>query len=132
MSTSTDWEKLFKRLARLLREEFKRRFPFKDDGEVSPELLSIRDGIHAFPFPAQVLRVDMHGVRNQFSEGDDIWTIIRYDLSQKNTNQPQFHGVVALSEIASQYPLLETVFNISEPDRLFEDPRPTSIWDAEK
>lgn len=131
MAENTDWKKIFERLARLLRKEFSRRFPFKDDGEVSPELLSIRDGIHAFPFPTHVLRLDMRGVKNQFDEGDDAWTIVRYDLSQKNTNKPQFHGVVALSEIASLYTLFETVFDISEPKELFEDPRPTSIWDPQ-
>lgn len=129
MAANTDWNKIFERLAHLLRKEFNHRFPFKDDGDVSPELLSIRDGIHAFPFPTHVLRLDMRGVKSRFSEGDDIWTIVRYDLSQKNTNQPQFHGVVTQGEIASRYSFLETVFDISEPDQLFKDPRPTSIWD---
>jgi hypothetical protein len=39
--------------------------------------------------------------------------------------------VVALSEIAGLYMLLETEFDISEPKDLFQDPRPTSIWDPQ-
>jgi|SRR5579859_599392 len=131
MSPSTDWKKLFEKLARLLRKEFSSRFPFHNDGDVSPELLSIRDGIHAFPFPVQVLRLDMQGAKNQFSEGNDIWTIVRYDLTKKNTNQPQFHGVTTLNDIASRYSLLESVFNVFEPANLFKDPHPTSIWNSE-
>jgi hypothetical protein len=128
MSASTDWKKIFEKLARQMRKEFSRRFPFKDDGDVSPELLSIRDGIHAFPLPVHVLRLDMRGAKNQFSEAD-TWTIVRYDISQKNTNQPQFHGAIAINDIANHYSLLETVFDIPEPAKLFKDLRPTSIWD---
>ena len=73
----------------------------------------------------------MQGANNRFSQGEDVWTIIRYDLTQKNTNQPQFHGIVPFKDIASHYQLIETVFDIADPADVLKDPWPTSIWDTE-
>src|SRR5260370_39931318 len=78
-----------------------------------------------------MLRLKREGANNCFSQGEDVWTIIRYDLTQKNTNQPQFHGIVPFKDIASHYQLIETVFDIADPADVLKDPWPTSIWDTE-
>ncbi len=37
------WEETLSTVAGCLREDFHRSYPFKDDGEVSPKILALRD-----------------------------------------------------------------------------------------
>jgi hypothetical protein len=127
-----NWDEFFKALAGLLRGRFHARFPFKNDGDVSPETLGLRDAFHAFPCPTEVLLVDTEGASHPRSEGR-YWTLICYDLSKLGTLRVTFHNVVRLAEFSSLSPLLKTSFNLHDDDsiRSIQCLNLASIFDTE-
>lgn len=113
--TSLDWKELFGALAGLLRSHFHARFPFKHDGDVSPETLALRDAFYAFPGPISVLLVDTGGISHPLSEGR-IWTLVRFDLSKLGTADVTFHGTFPLTDIGAQAPILKSAFGLEGDD----------------
>jgi hypothetical protein len=45
----TMWEETLATITGYLRDAFHISFPFKDDGDVSPKILALRDALYAFP-----------------------------------------------------------------------------------
>jgi len=52
------WQETLSLAADCLREEFHHSHPFKDDGDVSPSLVALRDAFHEFPVSVDVLLID--------------------------------------------------------------------------
>jgi hypothetical protein len=113
--TPLNWDEFFGALRDLLRSHFHARFPFKHDGDVSPETLALRDAFYAFPGPISVLLVDTGGISHPLSEGR-IWTLVRFDLSKLGTADVTFHGTFPLTDIGAQAPILKSAFGLEGDD----------------
>ncbi len=85
-----EWQTTLSLVSNCLREEFHRSYPFKDDGDVSPSIVALRDAFHAFPVSADVLLIDAGAKQSvghygsivmgaNFSTGP-IWTLIAHHL----------------------------------------------------
>lgn len=126
-----DWDEFFKNLADLLRRRFHTRFPFRNDGDVSPETLGLRDAFHSFPCPTEVLLVDTEREGRSGREGR-YCTLIRYDLSHLGTSRVAFHNEIRLDEIGKLSPLLSTHFNLDyDAIQSMRDLKLISIFDTE-
>lgn len=116
------WEESLAAAACYVQEEFHRLNPFKDDGDVSPNLLALRDAVHAFPVAADVLLIDAGSTQTTphhggFFMGPDfvtgpIWTLIVHHVGEASSKEVKFHGVRALSDLDSYFPLLSERFGL--------------------
>jgi hypothetical protein len=108
------WEETLATIAGYLREAFHRSFPFKDDGDVSPEILALRDAFYAFPVPTDVLLVDCGAIQavqpriflDTAREEGPIWTLIAHHVGNASGKRIAFHGTRCLEDVASYWPLL--------------------------
>src|SRR5437899_310476 len=106
-----EWKSVVQSLADFLRKEFRSSFSFEEDGDVSPEILALRDAFDSFPVRTDVLLIDTAGSSSRLSEGR-FWTLIRYDLSKPKTDDVTFHGTCELVDIDSCSSLLAENFGL--------------------
>jgi hypothetical protein len=89
----TMWEETLATIAGYLREAFHFSFTFKDDGDVSPKILALRDALYAFPVPTDVLLVDCGKIQtvhpriflDTAKEEGPIWTVIAHHAGTHQT-----------------------------------------------
>jgi len=55
VTAEKEWKNTLSLVAEHLRKAFQSSHPFKDDGEVSPSIVALRDAFHTFPVSADVL-----------------------------------------------------------------------------
>ncbi len=114
---TAEWKSVIESLADFLRKEFRSSFPFEDDGDVSPEVLALRDAFDSFPVRTDVLLIDIAGSSSPLSEGR-FWTLIRHDLSKPKTDEVTFHGTCKLGDIDAHSSLLAENFGLQGQDTL--------------
>ncbi len=118
------WQETLSVAADCLREEFHRSYPFRDDGDVSPKILALRDAFHAFPVSADVLLIDAGSTQSvphygsivmgaDFSSGP-IWTLIAHHLGDASRKEVSFHGTRSLADLDSCLPLLAESFGLDD------------------
>ena len=125
----TTWNETLATLSGCVREVFHRSFPaFKDDGDVSPTIVALRDAFHAFPVPTDVLLIDSGRVQpveprlymdNKEQEGP-IWTLIAHHGGESPGRGITFHGTRPLAELDTYCPLLKERFAIRDDDGSLE------------
>jgi hypothetical protein len=136
------WDETFADVAGYLREVFHRRISFKDNGEVSPDIVALRDGFYAFPVPTDVLLVDSGRVQDVqpriFLEIEGkvgpIWTLIAHHVGDKSGKGSTFHGTRSLTDLVSDSSLLVHHFAFRDNDGSLEIVRnltPSGFWDNE-
>ncbi len=136
------WDETFADVAGYLREAFHRSFSFKDDGEVSPSIVALRDGFYAFPVPTDVLLIDSGRVQavqpriflDIDGEVGPIWTLIAHHVGDKSREGITFHGTRALADLDSYSSLLVQRFAFRDNDGSLEivsNLRPAGFWDTE-
>src|SRR6266567_4629008 len=119
-----EWQTTLSLVSNCLREEFHRSYPFKDDGDVSPSIVALRDAFHAFPVSADVLLIDAgakQSVRHygsivmgaNFSTGP-IWTLIAHHLGDASHKEVRLHGTRPLADLDSYLPLLAESFGLDD------------------
>jgi len=124
MPEAKKWEESLAAIACRVQEEFHRRNPFEDDGDVSPKVLALRDAVHAFPVAADVLLIDAGStqttghigsifMRPDFLAGP-IWTLIAHHLGEASINEIKFYGVRALADLDNYFPLLSERFGLDQ------------------
>ena len=111
-------------MANCLREEFRHSYPFKNDGDVSPNIIALRDAFHAFPFSADVLLIDSGSARtvphlaNTFMGIDasvgSFWTLIAHHLGDTSGKEVKFHGTRRLADLDAYHPLLASSFGLDD------------------
>jgi len=101
------------RVASILRSACPQFARLKPDGSGSPLMLALRDAFHAFPTPTENLLVDAGGF-SSWRDNAPYWTIVRYDLSQPNTNTIRFVREVRASELPLNRSLLSEHFGIDD------------------
>ena len=93
MNTENGWNEFFDEVFNELRMKFKEIHPFKEDGEVSPDVVALRDAIFKLPCPVKVLELRFD--KAQFVHvKDGIGHILRYDLSRIGEKQIEDYGVI--------------------------------------
>lgn len=122
------WESALSLVQGYLREEFHRLHPFKDDGDVSPSIIALRDAVHAFPFAVDVLLIDIGSAKpvphiaSNFMDANacpgSIWTLIAHYLDDPLRKRITFYGTRALADLESFAPLLAESFGIDDEHSL--------------
>src|SRR5260370_26136974 len=115
-----EWKNILSFVADRLREDFHSSYPFKDDGEVSPSILALRDAFHTFPVSADVLLIDAGSKQPAGHYGTvfmganflagPLWTLIAHHMADGSRKEVRFHGTRALSDLDSDGPLLADFF----------------------
>lgn len=100
-----------------LREEFHARRPFTDDGEVSPEVVALRDALHAFACPVTLLVVEIDG-ECASRPGASHFSYVRFELGRRGQNGLEDLGVVRQSELRERVDLVRRIFD-GVPDESF-------------
>lgn len=119
-----EWQKTLSLVADCLREDFHRSYPFKNDGDVSPSLVALRDAFHAFPVSADVILIDAGSKQSvghygsivmgaNFSAGP-IWTLIAHHMVDTSRKGVRFHGSRKLADLDSCLPLLAESFGLDD------------------
>ncbi len=124
------WDETFKVVAEELRKEFHRQFPFKDEGEVSPDILALRDAFYAFPASTDVALLDID-IEQAEANASKVWTLAKHDMSSSQVTIA-FQGAFGLTDIGTHKLLLSTKFAINED--LLESIKSLSFgaaWDSE-
>jgi len=122
---TTTWDDTFGIVSSYVHEMFHRSFPpFKDDGDVSPTIVALRDAFYAFPVPTDVLLIDCGKVQpveprlyldNEEEEGP-IWTLIAHHVGEAPGRGITFHGTRSLAELDTYCSLLKERFAIRDDD----------------
>ena len=143
LSTETrTWDETLSVVASRVRETFQRSFPFTDDGEVSPNIVALRDAFYAFPVPTDVLLIDSRRVQpvepriflETRQEEGPIWTLIAHHVGESVERGTTFHGTRALEELDAYCPLLREHFAFRDDDgslELIRNLKCTGFWDGE-
>jgi hypothetical protein len=122
-SGTRTWEWTLAEVASCLQEEFKHRFPFKDDGDVSPDIVALRDAFNAFPVSADVLLIDVSDIPitpppRLFLDAEKgestVWTLIAHHVADTPSKQITFHGTRTLGDLHTYFPLLVERFGLDE------------------
>ena len=106
-----EWKTTLSLVADRLREDFHSSHPFKDDGEVSPSIVALRDAFHTFPVSADVLLIDAGSKQPaghygtvvmgaNFTMGP-IWTLIAHHTADTTRKEVRFHGTRNLADLDS-------------------------------
>jgi hypothetical protein len=117
-----EWKNILSFVADRLREDFHSSYPFKDDGEVSPSILALRDAFYTFPVSADVLLIDAGSKQPaghygtvvtgaNFTMGP-IWTLIAHHAADTSRKEIRFHGTRSLADLDSYLPLLADSFGL--------------------
>lgn len=123
------WDETFSMLSKNVREVFHRSFPpFKDDGDVSPDLVALRDAFYAFPVPTDVLLIDSGRVQpveprlylDHKKEEGPVWTLIVHHLGETPGRGITFHGTRYLAEFDTYCSLLKERFGFRDDDGSLE------------
>src|SRR5437763_669738 len=120
-----EWTEYFARVQAVLRLRFHSRFPFTDDGEVSPDLVAMRDGFYAFPSKVEILEIDTNGFKSEYND-ERVWTLVRHELVQSSQPLVTYHGRALLADLARHEPLIRDTFGqdgLTTPESL-KDLRP--------
>lgn len=118
------WQKTLALVAESLREEFHRSHPFKNDGDVSPSIVALRDAFHTFPVSADVLLIHAGSKQSvghyastvmgaNFSSGP-VWTLIAHHLGDISRKEVIFHGTRPLDDLDGYLPLLAESFGLDD------------------
>lgn len=92
-SGKDEWLDYFRKVFKNAKERFREDFPFKDDGDVSPDTLALRDAIFNLPIPIDI--VDFDFSKNKPSNiKDDICQIVKYDFTQFGKEQVTHLGPI--------------------------------------
>ena len=133
MNTENGWNEFFYEVFNELRLKFKEIHPFKEDGEVSPDVVALRDAIFKFPCPVEVLELRFD--RAKFAQvKDGIGHILRYDLSRIGEMQVEDYGVMDVKNIDALKSVLIDKFCFSESTvaDFVSDFKTIGTWDSEK
>ena len=118
------WEEALSVAAGCLRREFHRCHAFEDEGDVSPNIIALRDALFAFPVPTDVLLIDAGAARaaphprifleTESAEGP-IWTLIAHHVADSSSGKRViFHGTRPLADLDSYFALLAERFGLDE------------------
>jgi len=125
----TTWNETLTVVSSYVREVFHRSFPpFKDDGDVSPTIVALRDAFYAFPVPTDVLLIDSGKVQpveprlflDNIEEGGPIWTLIAHHAGEAPGRGITFHGTRPLAELDTYCSLLKERFAFRDDDGSLE------------
>lgn len=133
MNTENGWNEFFDEVFNELRLKFKEIHPFKEDGEVSPDVVALRDAIFKLPCPVKVLELRFDTAKFPQIE-DGIGHILRYDLSRIGEMQVEDYGVMDVKNIDALKSMLIDKFGFSESNvaDFVSDFKTIGIWDSEK
>jgi len=116
MNTDNGWNKFFDKVFNALRVEFEEKeiHPFfKENGEVSPDVVALRDAIFKLPCSVKVLELRFDTAK--FAQvKDGIGHILRYDLSRIGEMQVEDYGVMDVKNIDVLKSVLIDEFGFSE------------------
>ncbi len=106
-----DWNRFFQLVGNRVRSKAQAHWKLESDGSGSDLFLSIHRLVNSFPFEADIVLLDTHGIDSPFKEGK-LGAAIRYDMAQPNSSTFRFHGTVLASDLASNAGLLASVLGL--------------------
>ena len=113
MNTDNGWNEFFNKVFNALRVKFKEIHPFEEDGEVSPDVVALRDAIFKLPCLVKVLELRFDTAK--FAQvKDGVGHILRYDLSRICEMQVEDYGVIDVKNIDVLKSALMDKFGFSE------------------
>ena len=113
MNTDNGWNEFFNEVFEALRVKFKEIHPFEEDGEVSPDVVALRDAIFKLPCLVKVLELRFDTAK--FAQvKDGVGHILRYDLSRIGEMQVEDYGVIDVKNIDVLKSVLIDKFGFSE------------------
>ena len=93
MNAENGWDEFFDKVFNALKVKFKEIYPFKKDGEVSPDIVALKDAIFKLPCPVKVLELRFDEAKFAHVK-DGLGILIRYDLSRIGEKQIEDYGVI--------------------------------------
>ena len=93
MNAENGWDEFFDKVFNALKVKFKEIYPFKEDGEVSPDIVALRDAIFKLPCPVKVLELKFDEAKFAHVK-DGLGLLLRYDLSRIGEKQIEYYGVI--------------------------------------
>ena len=133
MNTENIWNEFFDEVFNELRMKFKEIHPFKEDGEVSPDVVALRDAIFKLPCPVKVLELRFDSAK--FAQvKDGIGHILRYDLSRIGEKQVEYCGMIDVENRDTLKSVLIDKFDFPEITvaDFVSNFKPIGLWDSEK
>lgn len=133
MNTENGWNEFFDEVFNELRMKFKEFYPFEDDGDVSPDVVALRDAIFKLPCPIKVLELRFDTAK--FAQvKDGIGYILRYDLSGIGDMQVEDYGVIDVENRDTLKSILIDNFDFPETTvaDFVLDFKTIGLWDSEK
>lgn len=114
-NAKTGWFEFFEKAFEALKAMFREIYPFAEDGEVSADILALRDAIFKLPCPIKVLELRFDGTKfAHVKEG--VGFLLRYELSKIGVKLIEDYGVVGVENMDALKTLLEDKFCLSESE----------------
>jgi len=113
MNAENGWDKFFDKVFTELKVKFKEIHPFKEDGEVSPDIVALKDAIFKLPCPVKVLELRFDEVKFAHIK-DGIGLLLRYDLSRIGEKQIEDYGVIDVENTDAIKSVLIDKFEFTE------------------
>lgn len=132
MNTENEWGNFFDNVFDRLKIKFKERHPFEEDGEVSPEILAMRDAIFKLPCPVKVLELRFDKT-NFANIKDGIGYVLRYDLSRMGENLIENYGMIDVEKKDDLKSVLIDKYDFPEDAVIdfISSFKTMGIWDSE-
>ncbi|MEA3416147.1 MAG: hypothetical protein U9R02_08350 [Thermodesulfobacteriota bacterium] len=132
MNAENGWDEFFDKVFNALKVKFKEIYPFKEDDEVSPDIVALRDAIFKLPCPVKVLELRFDEAKFAHVK-DGLGILLRYDLSRICEKQIEDYGVMDVENIDVLKSVLIDKFGFSESTvaDFVSDFKTTGIWEPE-
>lgn len=98
---------------------FRKVYPFEDEGEVSPDIVALRDAIFHLPIPIKILELKVDTLKYPDIK-DEICHLIRYDFTKFGVSSVEFLGIIDTSNSKKLAEILAGDFK-GEAEKLAED-----------
>jgi hypothetical protein len=132
VNAENGWIEFFEKAFDALKVKFREIHPFDEDGEVSPNILALRDAIFKLPCPVRVIELRFDETKFTHVK-DGIGHLLRYDLSRMDEKQIEDYGVVNVENREALKAVLIDKFGFSESDitSFISDFKTVGMWDGE-
>ena len=114
-----DWIAYFNQVFEDAKAWFRKVYPFEDEGEVSPDIVALRDAIFHLPIPIKILELKVDTLKYPDIK-DEICHLIKYDFTKFGVSSVEYLGIIDTSNSKKLAEILARDFK-GEAEKLAED-----------
>ena len=88
-----DWAGYFDAVFGAVKTKFSKIYPIRDEGDIPPNVLALRDAVNNLPCPTKILELRVDTEKHEHLE-DQTCQLVSYDLSKLGEQSTEYCGII--------------------------------------